>query len=118
MLAVVVVFVLGTVALPVRDLVAQRNRINALRDRAAIAQEELRAMNADIAQWNDPAFVAVQARARLHFVMPGEVGYVVIEADDAQTPQAKRPARERSMSWYTALWGGIQAAGRTAAPSH
>ena len=52
-----------------RDLVNQRNRINALYDRQAQAQAELKELNKQIAKWNDPAFVAVQARERLHFVM-------------------------------------------------
>ena len=73
-LAATVALVVASVALPLRDLVAQRNRINALRDRESVATSELKAMNAQIARWNDPSFVAVQARERLHFVLPGEVG--------------------------------------------
>lgn len=117
-LTAVVALVVATVALPMRDLVAQRNRINALRDRQAVATEELKAMNARIARWNDPAFVAVQARERLHFVLPGQVGYVVLEADNAPLLlHGKAPSRGRSQSWYAALWGGIKRAGRTAAPA-
>lgn len=116
-LTAVVALVLATIALPLRDLVAQRNRINALRDRAASATAELKRMNADIARWNDPAFVARQARERLHFVLPGEVGYVVLEADVAPVLVRGSIGTQRSQSWYAAVWGGIKAAGRTAAPA-
>lgn len=116
-LTVVVALALASIALPLRDLVAQRNRINALRDRESVATAELRVMNAQIARWNDPAFVAVQARERLHFVLPGQVGYVVLEADDAPVLlHGTAPQRSRSRSWYSAIWGGIQRAGQTAAP--
>lgn len=116
-LAATVALVVASVALPLRDLVAQRNRINALRDRESVATSELKAMNAQIARWNDPSFVAVQARERLHFVLPGEVGYVVLEADNAPVLYKGVVAKQRSQSWYAAMWGGIKAAGQTAAPA-
>jgi len=116
-LTVVIAVVVASIALPLRDLVAQRNRINALRDRQTTATAELRAMNEQIARWNDPAFVAVQARERLHFVLPGQVGYVVLEADNAPVLlHGKAPKSGRSQSWYAAVWGGIKRAGLTAAP--
>ncbi len=109
---------LASIALPMRDLVAQRNRINALRDRQSVAAAELRSMNAQIARWNDPAFVAVQARERLHFVLPGQVGYVVLETDDSPVLlQGTTPKAGRSRSWYTAIWGGIKRSGQTAVPA-
>ena len=115
-LAVVTVFVFISLALPMRDLVNQRNRINALYDRQAQAQAELKELNKQIAKWNDPAFVAVQARERLHFVMPGQVGYVVLEAEAAPVLYQGTVTQKRSRAWYTAVWGGIQRAGKTAAP--
>ncbi len=115
-LAATIALVVASVALPLRDLVAQRNRINALHEREAVATAELQTMNAQIARWNDPAFVAVQARERLHFVLPGEVGYVVLEADTAPVLYKGVVATQRSQSWYAAMWGGIKAASQTAAP--
>lgn len=115
-LAAMVALVVASVALPLRDLVAQRNRINALRDRQAVATSELKQMNAEIARWNDPAFVAVQARERLHFVLPGEVGYVVLEADSSPVLYKGVVSQQRSQSWYAAMWDGIKAAGGKGAP--
>jgi cell division protein FtsB len=116
-LTVVIALVGASVALPLRDLVAQRSRINALRDRQTSAAAELREMNAQIARWNDPAFVAVQARERLHFVLPGQVGYVVLEADNAPVLiHGTAPKTARSQSWYAAVWGGVRRAGLTALP--
>lgn len=115
-LAVVTVFVFISLALPLRDLVNQRNRINALYDRQAQAQSDLKELNRQIAKWNDPAFVAMQARERLHFVMPGQVGYVVLEAEAAPVIYQGQVTAKRSRSWYALVWGGIERAGKTAAP--
>ena len=115
-LALVSVFVFTSLALPLRDLVNQRNRINALYDRQEQAQTDLKELNAQIAKWNDPAYVAVQARERLHFVMPGQIGYVVLEAEAAPVLYQGSVTAKRSRAWYAAVWGGIERAGKTAAP--
>lgn len=115
-LSFVLVFVFISLALPMRDLVNQRNRINALHDRQTQAEAELTDLNKQITKWNDPAFVAVQARERLHFVMPGQVGYVVLEAEAAPVIYKGVVTQKRSRAWYSAVWGGIERAGRTAAP--
>lgn len=54
----------------------------------AAARAEIEANSARIAEltselerWNDPAYVQAQARQRLGWVMPGEVGYRVIGRD-------------------------------------
>lgn len=94
----------------------QRNRINALYDRQEQAQAELKELNAQIAKWNDPSYVATQARERLHFVLPGQVGYVVLEAEAAPVIYQGAVTQRRSRAWYSAVWGGIERAGKTAAP--
>lgn len=53
---------------------------------AAQAQIEQRSarvaeLESDLARWSDPAYVRAQARERLGWVMPGEVGYRVVGAD-------------------------------------
>lgn len=106
-------------ALPLRDLVAQQQRIRALEARQEIAQEELAKLNAQIARWNDPAFVAAQARERLHFVLPGQVGYVVLEADETGIVYNGAPVAplKHSRSWYVTIWNGVKRASTTAAPA-
>lgn len=115
-LTAVVALVFATVSLPLRDLVAQRQRIAALASQAQAASGQLAQMNDEITKWNDPNFVAVQARERLHFVLPGEVGYTVLEPDNAPVLYRGSVPEQRSQSWYAAMWGGIVVAGHTAAP--
>ena len=55
------------------------------------------------ARWDDPAYVEAQARARLHFVRPGEVGYVVLTEEELASPETTQttadgcPAQGRSL---------------------
>ena len=42
-------------------------------------------------RWDDPAYVEAQARERLHFVMPGETSYVVLEPTSRRR---RRPGRQ------------------------
>lgn len=57
-----------------QDLAAAQAQIEQRTARVAELEDEL-------SRWNDPAFVKAQARTRLGWVMPGEVGYRVIGAD-------------------------------------
>ncbi|MFC0581640.1 FtsB family cell division protein [Micrococcoides hystricis] len=73
-------------------------------------QEDL---HAEIARWDDPAYVKQQARDRINLVMPGERKYLVIgempETDDAP---AESPHDVRAdLPWADALLDSIRRAG-------
>ncbi|MDA3026180.1 MAG: septum formation initiator family protein [Actinomycetota bacterium] len=68
-------------ASPIRDLVAQRARIAALALQVQQSEKQVELLREIQAKWNDPNFVAAQARARLHYVMPGEIVFSVIGLD-------------------------------------
>ena len=55
-------------ASPIRDLVAQRARIEALKIQVAQSEKQVQMLKDVQAKWQDPNFVAAQARARLHYV--------------------------------------------------
>ena len=112
----------GTVLFPlVRATVQQNARISAREqdiDRRERSVKELEDQNA---RWQDPAYVTAQARDRLNYVMPGEVGYVVIdtprtEADESDpSAAAARNAEGGTGSWFGTLWSSTQEAGRAPA---
>ena len=69
-------------------------------------------LRAELEDWEDPAFVVAQARSRLHFVFPGEVGYVVLGEDDRPVaPEAEVPADPSP--WYSRLWESMRQADRS-----
>ena len=78
-LASVVVILVVTLAVPVRELVHQRGEINALRAENAAAQARVDDLLIRQQRLKDPAYVVSLVRERLHYLLPGEIGYVVTD---------------------------------------
>jgi hypothetical protein len=55
----------------------------------------------------DPAYVTSLIRERLHYVLPGEVGYVVLDPSEAPAPSSAKKA-VAPVAWYSTLWGSVQ----------
>lgn len=57
--------------------------------RVAAAEQDNADMQHQLDLWNDPDYIASQARSRLGYVLPGETQYAVVDpgADHADTPQ-------------------------------
>lgn len=102
-LIVVLAALAVTLAIPVRAWLTQRAEIAALEADVAAAQIRVADLQQELEDWNDPAFVIAQARSRLHFVFPGEVGYVVLGSDDRPVT-ADPVAPQRPVPWYEQLW--------------
>ncbi len=69
----------------------------------------------DAARWDDPAYIEQQARARFGWVLPGEVGYRVVDADgevEGDVPQLAEPPSEKAPEWYEKLWDSTKVAGQ------
>ncbi len=101
-----------------RPWLSQRSQIEAGRAKVEALQQEVDALTIQEARWRDPAFIKAQARQRLHFVMPGEIGYVVLD-DTAQnaTPLDPRlasssvPKPSTARPWFATVWQSVQLAG-------
>ena len=65
---------------PVQALVAQHRQVVALRDEVAQRKAALGELKQRQQRLRDPNYVKALARARLHFVMPGETAYIVVDA--------------------------------------
>lgn len=102
-LVVVLAALAVTLAIPVRAWLTQRAEIAALEADVAAAQTRVAGLQKELEDWNDPAYVIAQARSRLHFVFPGEVGYVVLGSDDRPVT-ADPVAPQRPVPWYEQLW--------------
>jgi cell division protein FtsB len=93
-LAVATVFLLlgVTLAPPLQRYFTQRAQINALSAQLHDSEATLKKAAQELAKWNDPAFIASQARSRLHYVYPGERQYIVLGAPDSLTKDPNGPA--------------------------
>lgn len=107
-LALVVATLLLALTVPGRAWFAQRAQIAGLRADVDAARERVTSLQVQQERWKDPAFVAAEARRRLHFVLPGEVGYVALGGDTATA--ATTAAAANASPWYSSLWGALQQA--------
>jgi len=101
-----------TLAPPVQRFFAQRAQINALRIQLNDSKSSLASARRDLALWNDPTYIASQARSRLHFVFPGEIQYEVTGVE--QTSETKgapaAPIADQiplGLPWYGRLISSI-----------
>ena len=102
-------------SMPARAWFSQRSQIAALRSDVDAAQQRVADLQLQVQRWKDPNFVAAEARRRLHFVLPGEVGYVTLGGPPAAAAAGATGAP--AATWYTSLWGALQEADDHAAAS-
>lgn len=111
-LVLVLAALVVTLAIPLRAWMSQQAEIAALEADVAQSRERVESLRAELKDWEDPAFVIAQARSRLHFVFPGEVGYVVLGEDDRPiVPEQERAADQAP--WYSRLWDSTLQADRS-----
>ena len=107
----IVLFVVAiTLAPPIQHYFTQRAQINSLKTQISDNQAMLDKAAAELAQWDDPEYVASQARARLHFVFPGERQYIVV-GDDEITGDGQQTKVSGQLPiglpWYSRLISSI-----------
>ncbi|MFF7937519.1 cell division protein FtsB [Streptomyces sp. SAI-126] len=105
LLALVLCTLVVALAYPIRQYVSQRAEIADLqREKAQAAQrvEKLRDLKA---RWQDDAYAEQQIRQRLHYVMPGETGFIVVDPDAAKQSRTDLGAADRP--WYSNVWDGV-----------
>ncbi len=107
MLLGVLAILAASYALPVRAWLDQRAQIAEVAAERAELASEVADLQAALDLWDDAAYVRAQARERLNFVLPGEVGLVVLgtESTPEQEPVtgAVVPAAEGDQAWWSTL---------------
>lgn len=81
------IIIFGVVSLEphVKTWVEQQQLIAELRAEVDQAKKDVADMQEERVRWDDPVYVRSQARDRLYYVMPGEVSYLVMDADGVDT---------------------------------
>ncbi|MFJ3790357.1 septum formation initiator family protein [Kitasatospora sp. NPDC090091] len=126
-LVLVLCSLVAILAYPTRQFISQRSEISAQRAKAEHARQQVEQLRREKTRWQDPEYVRAQARARLHYAMPGETPYIAV--DPAGQSAAKSPAAAPAPSdgaaaapakaakpWYASVWDSVDAAD-TAPPS-
>lgn len=98
-------------AYPLRAWYDQHQEREALRAETERLEESVEDLEAELRLWDDPEYVRAQARERLAYVMPGEIGFIV--ASEPQPPPEIGPDGlpvAPDATWYDRLWTSVEAA--------
>ncbi len=101
-----------------RIYIDQEQQMAAARAQIARDQAAVDRLTDEIARWKDPDYVKTQARDRLGWVLPGEVGYRVLGADGkvigGQVGSIAGRNDPENQTWYERLQGSVQTADQPA----
>ncbi|MBC6461105.1 septum formation initiator family protein [Actinomadura sp. HBU206391] len=111
-LAIVMCAIALSLAYPVREYVAQRREIAELRHQERVAQQQVEELALRKQRLGDESYIKREARRRLHYCMPGEKCYVVLDGNGATGKQDPQAASGRTPPWYATLWRSVEAADR------
>ncbi|MCF8572044.1 septum formation initiator family protein [Gordonia sp. HY002] len=107
-IALVVVFLALTLAVPVRTYLSQRSEFNELQQENAELQRQVADYEHKVVEQNDPAYIEAKARERLQMVKRGERQVIVIAPNKEQQEAAERAEREREANpWYQNIWDAV-----------
>jgi cell division protein FtsL len=110
-LAVVICAITLSLAYPVREYVAQRRQIGQLGAQQTALMIQLRQLQQEQRQLNDPAYIEQLARDKLHMCMPSQACYVIIDGKPAAgliQPRTASPS-----PWYDRLAESVRQANKT-----
>jgi cell division protein FtsB len=119
-LAVVLLILTISYATSLRIYFAQAHEIASTSAEITERQQRIRELQGELARWGDETYVQTQARERLGWVVPGEIGYTVVGADGkplgggAKITAETAPDEAAQDAWWSKLWGSVQAADRPA----
>ncbi|MCX5524547.1 septum formation initiator family protein [Streptomyces bobili] len=105
LLALVLCTLIVALAYPMRQYVSQRAEIADLQREKQEARERVEQLRDLKARWQDDAYAEQRIRLRLHYVMPGETGFIVVDPDAVEQSRADQGAADRP--WYSNVWDGV-----------
>jgi cell division protein FtsB len=110
-----ILFILAlTIAPPVKHYFTQRAQISALKSQLSADNSALQKARQELLLWQDPEYIKTQARERLHFVLPGERQYIVVEGENLGSQQNTTTIASSltdGQPWYARLIASISETG-------
>ncbi|MEV8331146.1 septum formation initiator family protein [Streptomyces niveus] len=110
-LVLVVCSLIVALAYPMRQYVSQRGDIADQQQLTREAAQRVEELRDEKARLQDDAYVQRLAREHLHYVMPGETGYIMTDPRAADERRTDQGAADRP--WYSNLLDGVDSADRT-----
>lgn len=110
-LVLVVCSLIVALAYPMRQYVSQRGDIAEQERLTREAGQRVEELRDEKARLHDDAYVQRLAREHLHYVLPGETGYIMTDPRAADERRTDQGAADRP--WYSNLLDGVDSADRT-----
>ncbi|MCG8924063.1 MULTISPECIES: FtsB family cell division protein [Lentzea] len=110
MFAMVLCALALSIAVPLRTYLSQRDELRDVGAEQQKLRETVAALEKRKAELQDPAYVEIEARKRLHWVRPGETPYIVqLPGDESRNTESERPSGKPAAqgSWYEELWESV-----------
>ncbi|WP_316526573.1 FtsB family cell division protein [Kitasatospora brasiliensis] len=121
-LVLVLCSLVAILAYPTRQFISQRAEISAQRAKADHVRQQVDQLRREKARWQDPEYVKAQARARLHYAVPGETPYIAVDPagqaarpSEPAAPASSGSSAKAAKPWYTSIWDSVDAADSAAA---
>lgn len=114
-LIALVVVALATLVPALNSYVSQRQQLSAARAQVAEKQAQVQELQHRVDRWEDPNFVAAQARERLLYAMPGETQYRLTDTSGQDVPLTEKQKVAEAAAqedWYDSLWTSVEASSR------
>lgn len=93
-------------AVPLRALIKEKREISNLKGNLVAQQAAIDDLNNTKTRLTDPSYLQAIVRARLNYVFPGEIGFVVLDKETStvinDVPGALVPNNDAA--WYSKLW--------------
>ncbi|MGI5167293.1 FtsB family cell division protein [Spirillospora sp. CA-253888] len=112
-LAVVVCAIALSLAYPVREYIAQRQEIADLQHKEHLARKQVEELAQRKQRLGDKSYIEREAKRRLHYCMPGEKCYIVLDGGGGSGQQTKQSGPTTRPPWYETLWRSVETADRT-----
>ncbi|MEV0783994.1 septum formation initiator family protein [Streptomyces sp. NPDC050423] len=109
-LALIVCSLVVALAYPMRQYVSQRDEIADQERLAQEAEARTEELRDEKSRLQDDAYVKRLAREHLHYLLPGETGYTVVDPDAVKERNGK--PGESGRPWHSNLWDGVDSADR------
>ncbi|GAA2036760.1 hypothetical protein GCM10009839_42260 [Catenulispora yoronensis] len=106
-------------AYPLQQYFSQSSQIDKLKEQNAQKRVEVDQLRQELERWQDPDYVRIQARSRLHYVLPGETGLRLLGSGDAASgvPNPTDTRAGGPTAWYSQLWNSVTSAASSAPTS-
>jgi cell division protein FtsB len=98
-------------AYPLQQYVSQNSQLSQVQQQNDQETKLVAQLKQQIQDWQDPAYVEIQARERLHYVLPGETGLTLLGGvPGSGAADGALPSGGVGGAWYAQLWGSVTAA--------